>query len=96
MFLCQFVYFFSNYELPDISCHIPQERDGRLKNLLKTSYLRPWSDIQDKDGNGADTHQEILKQILLIGGVSITWIFLGGRGSIARTASVVKRQRRKS
>ncbi|XP_060168064.1 uncharacterized protein LOC132598928 isoform X1 [Lycium barbarum] len=36
----------------------PQEKDGRLKNLLKTSYLRRWTGIQDSDGNDADTHQD--------------------------------------
>uniref|UniRef100_M1CF25 Uncharacterized protein n=1 Tax=Solanum tuberosum TaxID=4113 RepID=M1CF25_SOLTU len=35
-----------------------QEKDGRLKNLLKTSYLRRWTGIQDSDGNDADTHRD--------------------------------------
>ncbi|CAN4112088.1 unnamed protein product [Withania somnifera] len=37
---------------------ILQEKDGRLKNLLKTSYLRRWTGIQDSDGNDADTHRD--------------------------------------
>ncbi|XP_055815977.1 uncharacterized protein LOC129885646 isoform X2 [Solanum dulcamara] len=35
-----------------------QEKDGRLKNLLKTSYLRRWTGTQDSDGNDADTHRD--------------------------------------
>ncbi|XP_075094302.1 uncharacterized protein LOC107797717 isoform X2 [Nicotiana tabacum] len=35
-----------------------QEKDGRLKNLLKTSYLRRWTGIQDADGNDADIHRD--------------------------------------
>lgn len=35
-----------------------QEKDGRLKNLLKTSYLRRWTGIQDSDGNDVDTHRD--------------------------------------
>ncbi|KAM3291419.1 putative protein MYH16 isoform X1 [Capsicum chacoense] len=35
-----------------------QEKDGRLKNLLKTSYLRRWTGIQDSDVNDADTHRD--------------------------------------
>ncbi|XP_015073881.1 myosin-13 isoform X2 [Solanum pennellii] len=35
-----------------------QEKDGRLKNLLKTSYLRRWTGLQDSDGNDADIHRD--------------------------------------
>lgn len=35
-----------------------QEKDGRLKNLLKTTYLRRWTGIQDSDGNDAETHRD--------------------------------------
>ncbi|KAJ8529998.1 hypothetical protein K7X08_036833 [Anisodus acutangulus] len=44
--------------LGEIAVRIPREKDGRLKNLLKTSYLRRWTGIQDSDGNDADTHRD--------------------------------------
>lgn len=32
------------------------ERDGRLKNMLKKTYLRRWIGTLDSFGNGVDTH----------------------------------------
>lgn len=37
---------------------IVQDRDGRLKNILKKTYLRRWIDPLDASGNEAETHHE--------------------------------------
>ncbi|GAV74946.1 hypothetical protein CFOL_v3_18426 [Cephalotus follicularis] len=36
--------------------HLPNERDGRLKHLLKKTYLKRWIGAQDLSGNEAEAH----------------------------------------
>ncbi|KAG5625308.1 hypothetical protein H5410_010526 [Solanum commersonii] len=54
---------------------IAREKDGRLKNLLKTSYLRRWTGLQDSDGNDADTHRDS-EANFADRSLPITWILL--------------------